>query len=565
MTRVTRDFTPRTTLDSLRKMAKRWLKDIEAGDELSLARFRDVFPAHDGKPKLREVQHALSHEFGFSSWAALKQEIEDRARSHADLVRRFLEKGANRYGVEPTSGKWISYERDGGPRGDQAVRVIARRPEIAREDIHTAVLAHDMDAVRGFLARDPSLANHRHPFDGWTPLIRLAYARLPLPAVEQNALLIARLLLDAGADAGANLTGDAKGFTVLTGVIGGGEGGQSAHPQAEAFARLLIAHGADPLDGQALYNTSLGADDTFWLDLLWAESEKRGDRDRWHAAIPNVIGPPLEYLLGNAVPHHPKRVAWLLAHGADASTNHAYSKEPIIKHALLGGADDVVRMLEQHGAKRPELSVLEAFCSVVMRGNAAETRRLAAAHPETLLDAGPLMIAARKNDVAVAELLLDLGVSPDVSAQQNFRALHAAAGAGSVDVAKLLIARGAEVDPFEQRYGGTPLSHANYQRQPEMLALLASHSRNIRGLCFAGCTDRLRELLVENPALANEPIHEKETPLFCLPDDEDKAIELAELLLSFGADMTAKNIDGLTPAEAARRRGLEDAATLLDP
>ena len=29
---------------------------------------------------------------GFPSWAALKQDIEDRARSHADRVRLFLEK-----------------------------------------------------------------------------------------------------------------------------------------------------------------------------------------------------------------------------------------------------------------------------------------------------------------------------------------------------------------------------------------------------------------------------------------------------------------------------------------
>jgi len=33
---------------------------------------------------LREVQQALARDHGFASWAALRQELEDRARSHAE-------------------------------------------------------------------------------------------------------------------------------------------------------------------------------------------------------------------------------------------------------------------------------------------------------------------------------------------------------------------------------------------------------------------------------------------------------------------------------------------------
>ena len=38
---------------------------------------------------------------------------------------------------------------------------------------------------------------------------------------------------------------------------------------------------------------------------------------------------------------------------------------------------------------------------------------------------------------------------------------------------------------------------------------------------------------------------------------------LAALLLSFGADTRVTNADGLTPHEAALRRGLEEAAALI--
>ena len=70
-----RALAPRTSLDVLRKEAKRWRKAIDAGDPDATARYaaaaRDARP----NPKLREVQHALAGEYGFASWAALKQEI----------------------------------------------------------------------------------------------------------------------------------------------------------------------------------------------------------------------------------------------------------------------------------------------------------------------------------------------------------------------------------------------------------------------------------------------------------------------------------------------------------
>ncbi|MDE1148202.1 MAG: ankyrin repeat domain-containing protein [Azospirillaceae bacterium] len=558
-----------TSVDALRREAKRWLKALTGGDTQAALRFLTQFPGHTAPPTLREVQQALAREHGHASWAALKQEVEDRTRTHAERVRLFLEKSVHRYGTDPATRTWGDYERDGPARGTVAARLLARHPEIARADIHTAVAAHDLETVGTLLGRDPGLAHHRSDFDGWTPLIRLAYARLP-PDVQRDALAVATLLLDAGADADAGWSDKNPEFTALVGVIGGGEGGQSPHPDAEAFARLLIDRGADPLAAQALYNTSLGDDDTFWLGWLWAESARRNETARWTGPAPNALGgkksaSAVAYLLGNAVNNnHPNRVRWLLDHGADARGVNFYSGLPVIKHAVLGGYGAVADLLVHHGATRPQLTAAEAFVAAVAAGDTATVDRLARAHPTLPTLPLAMTVAIARGATAMMETLLDLGMPPDVGDDKNYRALHVAADHGAVDIARLLIARGAEVDALEQRYGGSPLTHAVYHGHAAMADLLAGHSRNFRGLCFAGAVDRLRALLTEETDRANRQDREGEPPLFCLPDDPAKAMAVAELLLSFGADPAFRNPLGHTPAEGARRRGLDDAADLID-
>jgi len=67
-----RTLSPHSSLDVLRGEAKRWLKALAAEDAKALARFRQAFPDHTGAPKLREVQHALAHEYATTSATALR-------------------------------------------------------------------------------------------------------------------------------------------------------------------------------------------------------------------------------------------------------------------------------------------------------------------------------------------------------------------------------------------------------------------------------------------------------------------------------------------------------------
>src|SRR5689334_3977525 len=76
-----RTITPATSLDNLRKEAKRWLRDLHAADFEARARFVRAWPKGPAQPVLRDVQHALAVEYGFENWNALKQALAARATS----------------------------------------------------------------------------------------------------------------------------------------------------------------------------------------------------------------------------------------------------------------------------------------------------------------------------------------------------------------------------------------------------------------------------------------------------------------------------------------------------
>ncbi|HEX9605916.1 MAG TPA: hypothetical protein VF962_01685 [Gemmatimonadaceae bacterium] len=70
-----RQITPRTTLENLKREAKRWLNALHANVAESRARLQRVLPNASELPTLREVQHALALEHGLPSWTELKNRL----------------------------------------------------------------------------------------------------------------------------------------------------------------------------------------------------------------------------------------------------------------------------------------------------------------------------------------------------------------------------------------------------------------------------------------------------------------------------------------------------------
>ena len=79
---------------------------------------------------------------------------------------------------------------------------------------------------------------------------------------------------------------------------------------------------------------------------------------------------------------------------------------------------------------------------------------------------------------------------------------------------------------------------------------------------------RLRRSRARDPDRGSQPRAGRRddgiTPLWWLPDDEAKAMQIVELLLAAGADPSAKSKDGGTAADWARRRGMHDVAARLE-
>ncbi|HEY1124016.1 MAG TPA: ankyrin repeat domain-containing protein [Sphingobium sp.] len=546
-----RNLTPQSSLESLKKEAKAWLKALRTGDTEARRRLLDILPDSPDEPGLRHVQLALAREFGLPGWADLKQALEDLAlalRSHAELADLLLR----------SAKPWDS-DKPGAAR--IFARISARMPGLSRHSIHAAAMFGDLDEVKRRLAQEPASAKQKGgPLD-WEPLQYLAYGRLP--GAEIHAVEIARLLLDAGADPNVAFDdGWENPFTLLNGVVGKGEQGRSEHPRAMDLALLFLDAGKDGFDTQVHYDDSLGPDETRWLDLLWSRSDPARWQERRYAK--NSLN-TLDYLLGNAVDRgHLHRAEWLLAHGADPDARHGYSHFSLHVHAQLKGRLDLVALLERHGASSPPLTGLLAFQAACMRHDFTAARAMARRTPAFLSDPGPLIVAAQRDNDALAAFLLEIGMPVDLAPPDKKRALHWCGQCGSVRVARILIDAGASIDARGSAYQGTPLGFALHFGQQAMVDLLAPLSCDLFGLVSDGLLERAEAVLRADPPLASARDMHGATPLFLLPDDEVAAVEAAELLLRHGADPGARNSKGETAAEIARNRGLADAADIIE-
>jgi ankyrin repeat protein len=467
-----------------------------------------------------------------------------------------------------------------------AGRLLRNDPDIARDGIHTAVVCGDIEHVEQLLRERPQRAVESGGPRGWPPLLYLCDARLPIAAAADNAVAIARLLLDHGADPDCFYFGGnaAIHYTALTCVMGRGEEQALMHPAARELADLLLDRGAALYDMQVLYNVFADhasrkdlTDDIVWfMDLMYTHAVRRGRSADWSDPDWSMLDmggyrPGARYLLGAAVDNNLLVLAeWMLAHGASPnsapSDNPALSQLSMYERATKRSAPEMAALLLRFGAERSigTVDAHDAFVDAVLRGDEASVRAIIARHPEYLADHRALFHAVQLNRAAAVKLLLAVGVSPDVADPANrSRALHGAAYAGAVDAARVLIDHGAEIDPRENDYHAVPLGVASWARQQPMIDLLGRYSRDVWELVFTGRVERLRELLSETPALATTTNAEGSTPLMWLPTDEASALAIVKLFLDLGANPSALDPKGRTARDIAVERGMTQVAALL--
>ncbi|HEV8445414.1 MAG TPA: ankyrin repeat domain-containing protein [Gemmatimonadaceae bacterium] len=594
---MSRRIAPTDSLESLKREAKRWLRALRDDVDDARARLANALPNVSTTPTLRTIQHALARELGFPGWTALKEHFAGVGPPDAvtdELVARFLDNACPDHHVR------------GGPdhvraRGT-ALRLLARYPEIAHASFYTKVVCGDLAGVRRDLDQRPELARLRDVPEGtrrsgagrsrdlllkdwgpkgWTPLLYLCFTRLPLATVDENAVAIARALLDNGADPNEYfMAGDSR-YTPLVGAIGEGEEDRPPHSRRDELVRLLMDHGAEfasspgNYNGQVVYNIHFHGNVLWYLKLMHEYSLRRGraadwDDPEWMMLAQGGYGSGARWHLWIAEKNDDLELAaWCLSHGANPNAAPAAAKTlpqgTLYEEAVRRGQTEMAELLVRYGAPRTEvrLSPVEALVAAAMRLDREAVRAQLDRAPELRRAPEPLAAAATRNRADVAVLLLDLGVSPDVENKEKERALHHAAYANSLDVARLLIARGAEIDPVESNWSNTPLGAAVYSQHQEMIDLLSRYSRDVWELTYAGKTERLRELLAEDPDRARAP-GGGHTPLMWLPpDDESRATAIATLLIANGADPSPANEDGMTAADRAERLGMFELAAML--
>jgi uncharacterized protein len=514
--------------------------------------------------------------------------VMSRSEATAETVSRFLDNACPDHHVRGGS--------DHVRAAHTAMRLLERHPDIARANFYTAVVCGDLDAVERALAADSGWATRANGVPetgredagseldllkrdwgakGWVPLSYLCFTRLPLKSVADNAVAIARALLDHGANPNVYFMAGSSRYTPLVGAIGEGEEGRSAHPRRDALVKLLLERGAEPFDMQVGYNIHFNGKVLWFLEMIYDHSRRIGRGQDWADPEWTMLneggyGSGARWYLDIAVEHDDRELAeWCLTHGANPNAapgpGRRNRQRSLYDEAMFRGHVALAELLVRYGAVRSSLALspIQTLVAACLGSDQAAIRNAIARHPEFLQASEPLFGCAKYNRRASAELLLELGTSPNIESPQGERALHIAAYKDSVDVAELLIARGADVDPIGRQYGNTPLGGAMHCRSAGMIDLLGRFSRSAWEVGYAGNVDRLRELLAEKPERARAT-GDGETLLMWLPPaDESTALEVATLLLDHGADPTVRDPHGMTAADRAERNAMFEVAELL--
>ena len=338
--------------------------------------------------------------------------------------------------------------------------------------------------------------------------------------IKQRRDIAANFLLSNGAEVNAR---DNSGHIPLHYAAGSGN---------EKVVKLLLAKGADikakAADGTTALHWAAGYGRYDIVKLLLDSRAEVNDtqNDGWTA------------LHRAAQRGHDTVGELLIARGADVNAKDKEGKTPL-DFAGLGGYVKLCTLLTAKGAK------VHSLCSAAAVGDLAKVESFANEGRTTDEKDSALFAAAACGQVNVAELLISKGAH--VTARNNWdeTALHHAAKGGYTDVAKQLLADGADVNAID-RNGQTPLHYAASSGQKEMVVLLITKSADVDAQNRRKRTPLHAAVLQGHKEVA-EILFDKGANIKPLPVGMLHAVcwvghrEVAEFLVQKGVDINAED------------------------
>ncbi len=182
-----------------------------------------------------------------------------------------------------------------------------------------------------------------------------------------------------------------------------------------------------------------------------------------------------------------------------------------------------------------------------------------------------LVDAAKRQDKAAVQRLLQAKADVNSALPDGTTALHWAANRNDLTVAGLLVKAGAKVDAANE-YGVTPLSLAASNGSAEMLALLLKAGANPNLALPTGETPLMSASRAGSVAAVTALLDHKADANLAEPDMGQTALmwalsenhlPIVQTLVERGAQVNVKSKSGFTPLMFAARRGNQNATAFL--
>ncbi len=551
-------------INLLKKQAKKLLKQYRSNNSEAMSSIQSFHPRPESFNGLRDAQLVVARRYGFISWAELTDAVQMAAYAQQSLEQKantFIGLGCVQYNG---NDRLRNYQR--------AQELLERYPDIAKFSFYSALVANNANVVSEYLSNEPELVNKTGGPLNWPPLLYVTYGRIKESSGIKNAIVNAQLLLAKGAEPDTNIIlNETYRFSALTGAMGEGEGGenQPSHQYAEELAAILLKAGANPNEGQGLYNTMFSSSGDRWLALLIDHGLQAKHKLNWQNK--ESAQTTLDYQLANAVSGgYEKRVKILLSAGANPNATDGYNGRRVHTNALLRGHMAIASLLAEVGAEQQKLSPEDQFRMACVNEDTGAIVVLLSQWPSLKNDASLLHDAVFHCDTKIFKFLIELGF--DINGQANYgrTILHHFALNNDAEQVIYLLGKGARFDVEDDSHHSTAVGFAAYNGSYDVLKLLLDESDNFLEVVCCGYLERATSLLNQDSTLVHQRSPQGNTPLHVigawLSEELDYTLceAFVNLLLSAGADANAKNHNGQTPIELSIELGAEIIAILLD-